>query len=122
MDSDAPMMLVEDNPCISQSICQMLKTCASPEMICFENGEDALGEILRQAPALLIVNFRLAGKMNGLELIYRVRVRYFFPIILLTGVPYAEIPPAFGELPDCSFLPKPFSPFQLQKLVDLALK
>lgn len=123
MMNPAPyFLLVEDNSCIRQSICHLLEEYPGGDIVCHANGEKALAEICSRPPDLLLLNHRLGGKMMGSELIFRVRVRYHFPILLISGERMASCLPQSWGLPAFSVLPKPFLPFQLKKVVDSLLK
>ncbi|MFK7924050.1 MAG: response regulator [Bacteroidia bacterium] len=115
------LALVEDDACIAAAIMEILKQWQDLDVQQFEYAEEAYQAIFIHPPDLLILNVRLAGKMNGIELADRIRTRLSIPMILITGEMRPSLPAAFLQMPELNLLPKPFLPFQLVQAIDKML-
>ena len=122
MNAKIRLVLLEDDACIAAAIMQMLEEWHDLEVKHFERGEEAIKSIFIQPPDLIILNVRLAGKMDGVELADRIRARLSIPMILLTGENKAFLQPVFLQMPELNLLPKPFLPFQLVNMIAKLIK
>ena len=114
MKSQTSIIIVEDNLCIASSMEVMLSRWGYNVQGIFSTAEDAWQEVLYSPPDLLLINMHLEGNMNGIEMIFRLRMRFHFPIVLVSGVLLNQLPSLPEEV---NILPKPFLPFQLKQMV-----
>jgi DNA-binding response OmpR family regulator len=117
MNLSPRLLIAEDNACIALSMVQLLQSWNYQIQGVFSTGEKAWQEIQANPPNLVMVNIHLAGKMDGIEFIQRLRVRFGIPVIIISGVILSDLPP----MPGVWMLPKPFLPFQLKRVVEGAL-
>lgn len=85
------------------------------------DGQDALDKILKQAPALVVLDIMLPS-LDGLEVCRRVRARSEVPIIMLTARS-EDIDKIVGlELGADDYLTKPFNPRELVARIKAILR
>ena len=84
----------------------------------FHDGEEALQQIRRQPPAVLILDIRMPG-LDGFAVLSAVRdIDPDIVVVVITG--YATIETAVDAMKAGAydFLPKPFTPEELRRIVD----
>ena len=111
------IVIVEDNICISVGMIHLLQAWGYKIQGAYSIAEEALTEIFHRPPDLVLLNVFLDGDMDGIEMIHRIRSRFHFPIVLVSGALIRHLPP----LPQVFILPKPFLPFQLKEIMIEAL-
>jgi len=79
------IILVEDNPVFQTLIIKQLDE-VFPEVIVFDNGPNAMNEIMKNPPDLIILDYELIGDMNGLDILKELkRISASIPIIFFTA-------------------------------------
>lgn len=78
------------------------------------SGNQALDEIQYYPPDLVIVNYKLQGDMNGLELVGRIQARWHIPVLFFSGIDRRDLPSMLFQRQKVQFLAKPIQPRQLQ--------
>jgi len=115
------ILIVEDEPGIADTLRYALTT-EGFEPHCFATGEQALSELDRLAPALVLLDIGLPD-VNGLEVFKRLRERHAaLPVVFLTARS-DEIDRVVGlELGADDYVAKPFSPRELVARVRTILR
>lgn len=115
------ILVVEDDLIIAETIKNDL-TCASYHVIAIcQSGEDALEVVEKNLPDLLLMDIKLQGQMNGIQLTERILKKYRLPIIFLTDITAKDkVKHAISTRPS-NYLVKPFQTHQLLIAVDAAL-
>jgi two-component system alkaline phosphatase synthesis response regulator PhoP len=109
------ILIVEDEALIADSLCYLLEE-AGYNVTSVADGREGLERAL-EAPPHLIISDYMMPRMNGLEMIKRLRAAgNTTPIILLTAVPEVNIPPEAGY---DAYLRKPYIE---QRLLDAVRK
>src|SRR5204863_910630 len=85
----------------------------------FDRADDALPFVQTDTPDLLLVDIRLSGKMDGIEMVTRLSLG--IPVIYITANSDANTYEKAKITKPHAFLVKPFSPANLASTVDLAL-
>ena len=85
------------------------------------SGPEALSLAAEAAPALALVDIRLTGPIDGIELACMLRQKYGLPSIFLSGLVDGETARRAETAQPLGFLPKPFLPSQVFKAIDRAL-
>lgn len=112
----ASVLVVEDEWLVSDMISSVLEH-EGYEVHVASNGNEAL-EYLKSdhPPDVLFTDINLDGKMDGSELAQRARkIHPRLPVVYASGRPSKfnrEL-----QVPDSTFLPKPYSPYEVCKLV-----
>ena len=109
----ATILVVDDDPAVRDVVADLLAE-QGYRVRCAAHGQEALA-IVASEPIDLIISDVLMPRLDGPSLVRRLRQQgYDQPIVLMsahtTGVP--------GELPDISFVRKPFDISRLLRLVD----
>lgn len=107
------IVIAEDDELIRKTI-QLRLLKDGHEVVCCENGREALEEIEKNRPQLIISDIMMPF-VTGLELVGAVKQSYVpeIPIIILSGMGQEDIVLEAFELGADDFITKPFSPNEL---------
>jgi CheY-like chemotaxis protein len=108
------VLLVEDEPDVALVAATVLED-AGYHVTVASDGRDGLDIALQEQPELVVSDFMMP-RLNGLEMIERLRQEGFGrPIILTTAIPEDHLPnhPGYD-----AYLPKPYGTRQLLALVE----
>ena len=120
MDS-LDIAIVEDEVIVAEDLRQTLMLEGYRVTGCFESGEEALVEVMKSQPDLLMIDIRLKGVMTGIDLAREIRKHRNVPIIYVTANSDMETYRLARLTKPQSFLVKPFNSRTLLASVDLAL-
>jgi two-component system sensor histidine kinase UhpB len=81
----AKILIVEDEVIVSTDLMNILKKMDYVVTSTCTSGEQALQEIERNAPDLVLMDIILKGRMNGIEAAREIRRRFDLPVIFLTA-------------------------------------
>jgi len=115
------ILVVEDDALVSSYIAEVLVTLEFAVIGCASSGPEAIGLAERDLPDLALLDIRLSGPMDGIEVAQLLRERFDVPTIFLSGIRddrTIERARAAGPL---GFLQKPFLPSQVFDMIDRAL-
>ena len=84
MDS-LDIAIVEDEVIVAEDLRQTLMLEGYRVTGCFESGEEALVEVMKSQPDLLMIDIRLKGVMTGIDLAREIRKHRNVPIIYVTA-------------------------------------
>ena len=115
------ILLVEDNVIVAFDMQQRLQQLGYRVQGIIASGEEAVEEVARQAPSLILMDIFLEGRMDGIEAAQQILRTTQIPIIYLTGhddeetLGRAKITEAFG------YIIKPAKPRDLHVAIEIAL-
>lgn len=115
------IFIVEDERIIAEDLKRMLERLGYQVVGLAANGEDAIKKIEATKPDLVLMDIRIQGDMDGVDVAEHVVAEFELPVIYLTA--YADeitVDRAKGTLPSAYIL-KPFEERSLKTTVDLAL-
>ena len=115
------ILVVEDDVLVSSYIAEVLVTLGFAVIGCASSGPETISLAERDLPDLALVDIRLSGPMDGIEVAQLLRERFDVPSIFLSGIrddQTIERARAAGPL---GFLQKPFLPSQVFDMIDRAL-
>jgi two-component system, response regulator PdtaR len=121
-DRSKPMsiLIVEDEALVASYIGEVLVESGFHVAGIAASAREALSLATESCPALALVDIRLTGPMDGIELACLLRERFELPAIFLSGrLDTATIERANVAQP-LGFLAKPFLPSQLFNLIERA--
>lgn len=122
-DKSSPLVLVADDDNDILSLVSFRLELAGYEVLTAGDGQEALGMIMEQHPALAVLDVRMP-RMTGLDVTREIRKDGSFdtmPVILLTAsVQEANVTSGF-ESGANDYMKKPFSPEELIARVNSAL-
>jgi DNA-binding response OmpR family regulator len=107
------VLVIEDNPMISDFLCELLRTKGYQSSCCLE-GETALKTAEEMHPDIVLIDYRLPG-MNGAEIAKRLRLRR--PKTLIIGMSSESIEYVFRAAGADCFVQKPFSVRSLVSII-----
>lgn len=113
------ILAVEDDPIYAETL-QLTVEKAGFEMVgILADGALALEEIERTKPDLLLLDIRIAGPFNGIELARRMTKK--IPVIFISSLREREIFEGVKDFQPFAFILKPFEPLMLSNTIELAV-
>ena len=115
------ILIVEDNRIVARDIQQQLARIGHVAVGITARGEDVATLVLENRPDLVLMDIRLEGKLDGIDVAHQIHERLGIPVIFLTAyadeetVRRARVTEPFG------YLLKPFEDSQLRTTIEMAL-
>jgi PAS domain S-box-containing protein len=119
--SSSKILVVEDDRIVARDIQQQLTRIGHVVVGITARGEDVVSLAAQSQPDLLLMDIRLEGKLDGIDVAQQIRERLGIPVIFLTAyadeetVTRARVTEPFG------YLLKPFEDSQLRTTIEMAL-
>lgn len=115
------ILIVEDEALIASYIEEVLGESGFSVAGIAASGPEALALAAETGPTLALVDIRLTGPIDGIELACLLRQKLGLPSIFLSGLADAETTRRAEAAQPLGFLPKPFLPSQVFNAIDRAL-
>ena len=115
------ILIVEDEALVASYIEEVLAESGFRVAGIAASGPEALSLAAETRPSLALVDIRLTGPTDGIELACRLRERFGLPAIFLSGLIDAETKNRAEAAQPLGFLAKPFLPSQVFKAIERAL-
>lgn len=115
------ILIVEDEALVASYIEEVLAESGFHVAGIAASGPEALSLAAEASPALALVDIRLTGPIDGIELACRLRQKFALPAIFLTGLVDADTSERAEAAQPLGFLRKPFLPSQVFKAIERAL-
>ena len=115
------LMLVEDDDAIGRLVKQYLEQQAGWRVVWLRTGEEAVAELRRHPVRLMVLDVGLPG-IDGFEVCRRVRAQSNVPIVMLTARDEEPDRVVGFELGADDYVPKPFSPRELEARIRAILR
>jgi two-component system, response regulator PdtaR len=119
--SSPSILIVEDEAMIASYIEHVLGESGYDIAGVASSGPEALSLALETRPALALVDIRLTGPIDGIEVACRLRRDFGIPSIFLSGMATPETERRAAAAEPLGFLHKPFLPSQVFKAIQRAL-
>ena len=113
------ILAVEDDAIYAQTIRVTVEQAGYEIIDVIANGEEALLEIERSKPDLLLLDVRISGRYSGIELAEKVGKDV--PVIFITSLREREIFERAKATRPVAFLLKPFDMLMLSNTIELAI-
>lgn len=113
--------IVEDESIIALTIESALKSLGFEVLGIDSSGEQCLVSLQNNSPDLILMDIRLAGKLDGIETADEIRNKYFIPIIFLTAYSNPELLDRAVKSNPYGYIVKPFHERDLLSNIELAL-
>jgi two-component system cell cycle sensor histidine kinase/response regulator CckA len=115
------VMIVEDEGVIANDIALQLRNAGYSVDYIATSGEEALEHLKHSRPALVLMDIRLRGELDGVDTAIRVHDEYQIPVIFLTAhADRATVARAKRSKPS-GYLTKPFRQADLFNAIEIAL-
>jgi len=115
------ILIVEDETLVATYIREVLEESGFAIVGVASSGIEALTLAGSSRPDLALVDIKLAGPMDGIEVVAEMRRRYGVPSIFLSGVADPQIMARARQASALGFLEKPFRPSQVFNALQRAL-
>jgi DNA-binding response OmpR family regulator len=116
----ATLLVVDDEPAVRRVLVMRLQL-AGYRVVCAEDGEEALTLFHREQPDLVVLDVMLP-KLDGFAVCRRLRAESCVPIIFLSALDAIAERVAGLDLGADDYLPKPFSPKELEARIATILR
>ncbi len=115
------IMIVEDETVVAEDIrnCLVKSGYCVTASVC--SGEKAVDLIAKEAPDLILMDIRLAGRMDGIETSRRIAQMSDVPIIFLTAYSDADTLERAKKADPYGYLVKPFDRNELKCAIEMTL-
>ena len=125
MPTDGPsvkgtILVVDDEPAVRRVLLMRLQL-AGYNVVSAEDGEEALEKFHSESPDLVVLDVMLP-KMDGFAVCRRLRAESCVPIIFLSALESISERVAGLDLGADDYLPKPFSPKELEARISTILR
>jgi len=111
------LYVVEDDPIQRFVLERMSENLGVHVLGSADNGSDAVREILRHKPDLILMDIQLGEGKNGIEVAKSILATFRPTIIFITANSDLKNETQLIELPAHHFIPKPVSYHELQKAI-----
>ena len=115
------ILIVEDEALIASYIEQVLEESGFRVAGVAASGPEALSLAAAHRPSMALVDIRLTGPIDGIELACRLRERFAVPAIFLSGLGDEQTTERAQVANPLGFLKKPFLPSQVFNAIERAL-
>jgi CheY-like chemotaxis protein len=115
------ILIVEDEALVASYIEEVLGESGFHVAGIAASGPEALSLAAETSPVLALVDIRLTGPIDGIELACALRQKFDLPAIFLSGLVDGETTRRAAAAQPLGFLPKPFLPSQVFKAIERAL-
>ncbi|MCX7021730.1 MAG: response regulator [bacterium] len=111
------IIIVEDEIIVAMDLSLRLSRLGYDVIGVFSTAEEAVEQCGKTRPDVILMDFTLRGKMNGLEATKIIHSLYDTPVVMLSALPEST------ETVECDgYLVKPFELFGLKSTIENALK
>lgn len=117
----ARILIVDDDPFVASYIEDVLNKSGFTIAGIAASGPEALSLAEEAGATLALVDIRLAGDIDGVELACRLRRQHALPVIFLSGFLDGETVRRARTAEPVGFLAKPFMPSQVFNAIERAL-
>lgn len=115
------ILIVEDDGLIALSLMQLLQKSGFDVPDPVVSGEEAIDYVRTSLPDLVLMDIRLAGKIDGIEASRQIRKHSCIPIIFLTACYEMNLLARAEEVSPSDFIVKPFIEKDLLSAITKAL-
>jgi CheY-like chemotaxis protein len=112
------ILIVEDEAIIALGIQMELELAGYGNCQIVATGEDAIACVAQNPPDLVLMDHRLAGRMDGIEAARAILAMHPLPIIFMTGYAADDIMQRAQLLNPHGYLVKPIRVYEIEPLID----
>lgn len=115
------IMIVEDERIIAEYIQSSLKTLGYIVGDIASSGEEAIEKAGNIRPDLVLMDIKIRGEMDGIEVAGELRSKFDIPVVYLTAYSDAELLNRAKKTEPLGYVIKPFGESELQTAIEIAL-
>jgi len=113
------ILIVEDEFIIAQSLSTTLKRLGYTVISICSTFEEAQSFLLKETPEIILLDIKLKGNKNGIDLAELINKTYQIPYIFLTSITDRHLLNSLKYLDPASILIKPFNKHELNAILTL---
>lgn len=117
----AKILIVEDERIVAMDLAETLRELGYAVVGMAARGEDAIQRAAELSPALILMDVRLAGKLDGVQAADAIRSKQDIPVIYLTAHSDNETLKRAASTSASGYLVKPFKSPELRCAIEIAL-
>lgn len=121
MKNKPQVLIVEDEVLVGRELKDVFQTIGCQVSAVVPSGEEALAQMSRQRPDLVIMDIVLRGKIDGIETAKEIRRRWAVPVVFLTAFADKSMHELALMSEPVAILYKPVTQAQLRQAISLAL-
>ena len=122
MQNSVTILIVEDNMIIGAKISVLLESLGYQVAGLIPRAEDALLFLKENTPDILLLDIKLRGEMDGIELAKAIQLKQNIPIIFLTSNTDEATFNRAKKTSPYAFISKPYKKLDLQRAIELTLR
>ncbi len=119
--SKGKVFIVEDEVLIAETVRNKLLKLGYEVMGMAMTGEEAVPEVLKTQPDIILMDIRLAGEMDGIDTAEIIQQRFDVPIIFVTAFTDENTIERVKQIAPYGYIVKPYQMSDLSISLDLAL-
>lgn len=121
MNTNATILIVEDEKLVARDLKNLLEVLGYhiPKTLCC--AEEVFDFIENVVPDLILMDIKLEGKLDGIDIAKRIKKQIDVPIVFLTAFPEEQYFDRAKEVNPAGYLLKPFEERELEITISLAL-
>lgn len=119
--SKTRIFVVEDEVIVARDIMQQLGELGYEAIGTCTRGEEALVQVERLRPGLVLMDIQLAGAMDGIATAKLIRERFALPVVFLTAFAETETLNRAKLSEPFGYILKPFDERELRTVIEIAL-
>ncbi|MCB0704996.1 MAG: response regulator [Saprospiraceae bacterium] len=120
--SDFHFLIVEDEELYATKLEMLVEKLGYSVQAQVDNSADALTEIQKQIPDIILMDINIEGEYDGIELADMIHQKHAVPIIFITSLEDERTFKRASRTGPVGFIIKPFNDIQLQRSVEIVLK
>jgi CheY-like chemotaxis protein len=115
------ILIVEDEALVAAAVTDILEEMGFDITGVAASGLEALALVADRKPRLALIDIRLAGSVDGIELAVQLREEYGIPAIFLSGATGPEIALRAQAAQPLGMMQKPFRPSEVFNAIERAM-
>jgi len=116
------VLIGEDDVLIAEHLKTIIMSYNYEVVALAHNKDNIISNIESTMPDIALLDIRMKGKYDGIEIAEFVRQNYNFPIIFITAHSDNEILNRALETNPAGYIKKPFEPIEIKIAIDIAVK
>jgi len=115
------ILIAEDEQITAMDITEILENIGYEITDTASTGEQAIESVKENKPDIVLMDIRLEGKMDGIEVAEHIRSQYRIPIVFLTAYYDETTVERAKKTEPCAYLSKPFEEIDLKIAIELGI-
>ena len=118
MKNKLKILIVEDEIFTAKSLKMDLENLGMTVLQPVAKGEDAIEIALKEEPSLIFMDIRLAGGLDGIEVVEQIHLNKKIPVLFMSGYATEYIQERARKVDYLAFIEKPVSVSTIKKILE----